>query len=238
MLDRLAESRERQRAFVADAAHELRSPLASMQTQLEVAAHLGEGGTLPAELLVDLGRLSGLVEDLLLLARSDADAKAPARLTMIDGRQLMIDVAAGYSEAAVPVTVADGGPVMIMVDPDEMRRAVGNLVGNAVRYATSRVELQAAVDHLPGNRERAVLTVSDDGPGIAEADRERVFQRFTRLDGARSRDFGGSGLGLSIVRELVTRAGGAVELTSAEPVWHLCAEIRLPAARSSPHVAD
>ena len=73
MLDRLGEARARQRSFVADAAHELRSPLASIQTQLEVAQRLGEGGRLPADLLADVGRLTALVEDLLLLARRDAD---------------------------------------------------------------------------------------------------------------------------------------------------------------------
>ena len=112
---------------------------------------------------------------------------------------------------------------MIMADAGELRRAIANLVANAVRYAASRVELGAVVDH--GS---ALLTVSDDGPGIPEDDRERVFQRFTRLDGARSRDSGGSGLGLAIVRELVTRAGGTITLTSGPPPWSLRAEIRLP----------
>ena len=97
MLDRLAAARERQRAFVADAAHELRSPLASMRAQLEVAERLGEAGTLPAELLVDLTRLSGLVEDLLLLARTDADARAPAPPSELDARVLLTDVAAAHT---------------------------------------------------------------------------------------------------------------------------------------------
>ena len=158
-----------------------------------------------------------------MLARSDADAKVPANPTMIDGRQLMIEVADGFGAGAVPVTVRAGEPVMIMADAGELRRAIGNLVANAVRYAASRVELDAVVDH--GS---ALLTVSDDGPGIPEEDRERVFERFTRLDGARSRDSGGSGLGLAIVRELVTRAGGTIALTSGPPPWSLRAEIRLP----------
>ena len=97
MLDRLAAGRERQRSFVADAAHELRSPLASMRAQLEVAERLGEGGTLPADLLADLDRLSGLVEDLLLLARSDADARPPVRPSLVDGRELLVEVADGYA---------------------------------------------------------------------------------------------------------------------------------------------
>ena len=185
MLDRLAVARQRQRLFVADAAHELRSPLASMRAQVEVAERLGEGGTLPAELLADLNRLSGLVEDLLLLARVDADARPPARPGLVDGRALITEVAAAYAGQRVPVTVAPGPEVLVMADADELRRAVGNLVANAVRHATHRVELAAELD-----RDQVVLTVRDDGPGVAEPDRERVFERFTRLDDARARDSG------------------------------------------------
>ena len=229
MLDRLAAARERQRLFVADAAHELRSPLASMRAQIEVADRLGEGGALPAELLADLNRLSGLVEDLLLLARADADARPPARPGPVDGRALLSEVAAGYAGGRVPVTVAPGPEAFVLADADELRRAVDNLVANAVRHATHRVELAADVD-----RDQVVLTVRDDGPGVAESDRERVFERFTRLDDARARDLGGSGLGLPIVRELLRRAGGEVALTDADPPWQLAAVIRLPPARSTP----
>ena len=102
MLDRLASSRERQRAFVADAAHELRSPLASMHTQLEVAQRLGEGGDLPADLLADVQRLSRMVEDLLLLARAGADAQAPSRRESFDALPLLADVAGRYAAAPVP----------------------------------------------------------------------------------------------------------------------------------------
>jgi signal transduction histidine kinase len=223
MLDRLAAGRERQRAFVADAAHELRSPLASMQTQLEVAERLGEGGGLPAELLADVHRLSALVEDLLLLARSDADIRGPARPVELDGRELLAEVATGYQGAAVPVVLAPGDPVLLTADPAELRRAVQNLVDNAVRHAASQVQLSARRD-----QGAAVLTVSDDGRGIAEPDRERAFERFTRLDEARARGFGGSGLGLAIVRELVGRAGGTASLTDGEPPFTLTAVLRIP----------
>jgi signal transduction histidine kinase len=228
MLDRLAASRERQRLFVADAAHELRSPLASMRAQIEVAERLGEGGSLPTELAADLNRLSGLVEDLLLLARADADARPPARPEPVECRALLAEVAAGYAGQRIPVTVVSGPDLSVMADADELRRAVDNLVANAVRHATSRVELAADLD-----QDSVVLSVRDDGPGVAGADRERVFERFTRLDDARGRDLGGSGLGLPIVRELVRRAGGEVSLTDADPPWRLAAVIRLPAARST-----
>jgi signal transduction histidine kinase len=225
MLDRLAEARERQRDFVADAAHELRSPLASIQAQLEVAQRLGEGGTLPADLMVDVKRLSGLVEDLLLLARADADTRPPGRLQSVAAGDLVSEVVQAYSDARVPVTIAACEQLMIMADADELRRAVGNLIDNAVRHARSQVVVSAFADH-----DEAVISVSDDGPGIPPADRERVFERFTRLDDARGRNSGGAGLGLAIVRELVARADGSVALTAAEPPWNTRAELRFPMA--------
>jgi len=225
MLDRLAEANERQRAFVADAAHELRSPLASIQAQLEVAQRLGEGGTLPADLLVDVKRLSGLVEDLLLLARADADTKPPARLAPVNICDLVADAAQAYSDARVPVHVTCNDAMTIMVDAEEMRRALWNLIDNAVRHARARVEVAARIDH-----HQALISVSDDGPGIPAEDRERVFERFTRLDDARERSSGGAGLGLAIVRELITRAGGTVVLTAANPPWNTRAEVRIPLA--------
>ena len=228
MLDRLGEAQERQRSFVADAAHELRSPLASIQAQLEVAQRLGEGGTLPADLMVDVKRLSGLVEDLLLLARADADTRPPAHPRPVDAGDLVSEVAEGYSDARVSVTVAARERLMIMVDAEELRRAVGNLIDNAVRHARSGVAVAAFVEH-----DQAVIGISDDGPGIAPEDRERVFERFTRLDDARGRNSGGAGLGLAIVRELITRAGGTVRLTAAEPPWNLRAEVRVPLVETS-----
>jgi signal transduction histidine kinase len=233
MLDRLAGAQERQRSFVADAAHELRSPLASIQAQLEVAARLGDGGTLPSDLMPDVKRLTGLVEDLLLLARADADTKPPARPARVDARDLVTAVAGAYAAARVPVTLVANEPVMIMVDADELHRAVANLVDNAVRHARTQVEVAARVD-----QNWAVISVSDDGPGIAPGDRERVFERFTRLDDARGRNSGGAGLGLAIVRELVIRAGGAVAFGAVEDPWTTRAELRLPAARTQQSNTD
>jgi len=226
MLDRLAEVQERQQSFVADAAHELRSPLASIQAQLEVAQRLGEGGTLPADLMVDVKRLSGLVEDLLLLARADADTRPPARLNPVDAPNLVSETVTAYSDARVPVTDAASAFVTKPVDAEELRRAVENLIDNAVRHAHNRVEVETFLDH-----DQAVISVSDDGPGIPAEDRERVFERFTRLDDSRGRNSGGAGLGLAIVRELVTRAGGTVALTEAEPPWNTRVELRLPATQ-------
>ncbi len=224
MLDRLAAARERQRAFVADAAHELRSPLASMRVQLEVAERLGEGGELPAELGPELARLSTLVEDLLLLARSGADGPVPAHPEPVAVGPLLAEVAADVpGRVGVRVEASEpGDELTVLADPGELRRVLVNLTTNAVRHAGARV----CLDALAAADGRVVLRVTDDGPGIGAADRLRVFERFARLDDARSRDAGGSGLGLPIVAELVARAGGEIALTDA-PGGGLRAEVTL-----------
>ncbi len=211
MLDRLEAARSRQRAFVADAAHELRSPIASLRTQLDVAAHLGEPPAL-ADLSADVDRLGRLVSDLLLLARADEGDPGLRGHEPVELRALLTEVSGAYASARVPVAVAPGGPQWTVGDPVALRRMVDNLVGNAVRHATSAVTLAAQ-----RSADRAVLTVTDDGPGIPEPDRARVFDRFTRLDDARTRDDGGAGLGLAIVHELVRLHGGTVTLGNAAP---------------------
>jgi signal transduction histidine kinase len=215
MLDRVASARRTQRAFVADAAHELRSPLATMRTQLEVAARLGDGNGLPAELIPEVRRLSSLVEDLLLLARSDDGqlARAEARSETVDLGALAHDVAGRYASARVPVQLL--APVQrshVSGSYDELYRALTNLVDNAVRHAASRVDVAVEVSD-----DVSRLIVTDDGTGIPETDRERVFDRFTRLDDARDRDSGGTGLGLAIARELLRRNGAHVLLEDAGP---------------------
>lgn len=214
MLDRVAGARRKQRSFVADAAHELRSPLASMRTQLEVAQRLGEGGQLPADLLADVHRLSGLVEDLLLLARADDDTSTPVS-SESDLSLLLPEVLSRYAGARVPVhlhSVGGSGVLLVGVARDSLTRALTNLLDNAVRHAEGEVGVTTRV------MARSVeLTISDDGHGIPAADRELVFDRFTRLDEARDRDSGGSGLGLPITRELLRRGGGSIRLEDAAP---------------------
>jgi signal transduction histidine kinase len=222
MLDRLAAARGRQRAFVADSAHELRSPLASMRTQLEVAQRLGEGGELATDLLADVTRLAALVEDLLLLARAGSDARPPSRRESLDVRALLVATASRYADARVPVSVSDGPAVYASVNAEELARVVANLVDNAVRHARSSVVLAVRAE---GGR--AVLTVVDDGPGIPAGERERVFERFARLDDARDRDAGGTGLGLAIVRELLRRSGGSISLEDNPDGQGLAAAVHL-----------
>ncbi|MFE9691072.1 ATP-binding protein [Micromonospora sp. NPDC005806] len=248
MLDRLAAARARQRALVADAAHELRSPLTNMRTELEVARRLGDATDWPAvaeDLLADTERLGRLVDDLLLLARLDeqpARPDAPPRtLGPVELGELLRGVAARYPSPPVRL-VLPAGPLWTEGDPGELHRVLTNLVDNALRHARGEVLLgvtgpdpdgpvPAQRGAGPGERAYHVVTVTDDGPGIPPADRERVFQRFTRLDDARARDAGGAGLGLAIVRELVRRAGGTVDLAdaAADGGPGLRVTVRLPA---------
>ncbi|WP_163513668.1 sensor histidine kinase [Fodinicola acaciae] len=219
MLSRLEAARDRQRAFVADAAHELRSPLASLRTQLEIAARRSpELST--EDLLAEIDRLSRLVDDLLLLARMDAGMVAPPRSEKVD----LAEVARGMAKRhdGVAVTAPDDLP-LVTGDRDQLSRVVANLLDNAVRHARTSVGVAVTAD----DRE-VVVRVRDDGPGIPAGDRDRVFERFTRLDDARARDDGGVGLGLAIVADLVRAHGGTVTLDDGSP--GLVATVRLPAA--------
>ncbi len=224
MLDRVASARRTQRAFVADAAHELRSPLASMRTQLEVAQRLGEGGDLAGDLLADVHRLSALVEDLLLLARADDAGPDPGRAGGLESRSgsshvalddLLAEVEARYAAAPVPVRqvrTAGGRRPVVDGSHDDLLRALTNLVDNAVRHA--RTGVSVGVTATAAGVELAVV---DDGHGIPESERERVFDRFTRLDEGRDRDSGGTGLGLAITRALLRRNGARIHLEDAAP---------------------
>jgi signal transduction histidine kinase len=225
MIDRLARARARQRAFVADAAHELRSPLASIRVQLEVAQRLGDWKTVGDDVLIDVDRLSRLVDDLLLLARAESGAAAPR--TEVDLDDLVKDVGARYATARVPVEVTSDGPLWTEGDPDGLLRVLVNLMDNAVRHARTSVRLGLAREGA-----QALITVADDGRGIPAVYRKRVFDRFTRLDEARARDAGGTGLGLAIVRELVRRHDGTVRLEDAVP--GVLAEVRLPLSPNQP----
>ncbi len=231
MLDRIDSATSRQRTFVGDAAHELRSPLASIRVQLEVGQRLGPGADwndLISDVLVDVDRLDRLVSDLLALARLDESAGSRRRVPVpLDG--LVAELVDGYRDARVTV-LAELTPVTVVGDPDALRRVVRNLVDNAVRYATTTVSVQLA-PATRGGRPTARLLVVDDGPGIPESERERVFDRFYRVQESRSRESGGTGLGLAIVRDIVRAHGGRVDLaTRADGERGLQALIVLPAA--------
>lgn len=221
MLARLEAASARQRGFVSDAAHELRSPLASIRAQLEVGQRVGDVDSVVEGVLEDVERLSLLVDDLLLLARLDeSSGRAPHR-ELVDLDELSRDVTVRYVDSRVPVTV-DGIPAILDADPVGLRRVLTNLIDNAVRHARTGVHVHTS-GAGPGWVE---VTVRDDGPGIPADKREQVFDRFTRLDDARAREEGGTGLGLPIVRELVAAHGGTVTLRDAGP--GLVAVVRLP----------
>jgi signal transduction histidine kinase len=218
MLDRIDAATKRQRTFVGDAAHELRSPLASLRVQLEVAERLPpeDWSAVLRDSLADVSRLELLVDDLLAMARLDEAGGALRRHEMVELDLLVTDTVAGYSQARVPVTVTTA-PMIVNGDPDGLRRVVVNLTDNAVRYARSCVTVTVSAGRHMAGQPTVQLEVADDGPGIPAHERQRVFDRFYRVGGSRSRESGGTGLGLPIVRDLVRAHGGTVRLADNQP---------------------
>jgi signal transduction histidine kinase len=213
MLGRLETSRDRQRQFVADASHELRSPLASIRQSAEVArTHPGAmpEGELADVVLEEAVRMQRLIEQLLLLTRADEGALARDRHD-VDIDDIALTEGARLRRTGVVVDASAVGAGRVRGDAAALGQVVRNLVDNAARHAAGRVALTVA---QTGSTLR--LTVDDDGPGVPEADRERIFERFVRLDEARARDAGGSGLGLAIVREIVMAHGGSVAVADSD----------------------
>jgi signal transduction histidine kinase len=228
MLARLESARNSQRRFVSDASHELRSPITTIRQHAEVALAYPDQMTaqeLADVVLAEQQRMQRLVEDLLLLARADEHvplSRAPVDLDDLafeEGRRLRSTTSADVDTSGV-------GAARVHGDADALRRVLRNLGENAARHASSRVAISLEV-----RGGFVVLTVDDDGPGIPESERERVLERFVRLDEARSRDGGGSGLGLSIVDEVVRAHGGALEI-SRSPLGGARIQVTLQAAVS------
>jgi signal transduction histidine kinase len=233
MLDRLQLAGERQRRFVADASHELKSPLAAVQADLEVAlAHpaAADWPATAARLLAEGERMEQLVADLLFLAQCDegdfSSLTAPAERVDI-GEIVGDEVARLGGRWTVSVEVdhdlAPGRRPVVAGRPEHLARAVRNLLENAARHARQRVSVSLRADDA-----EVEVVVADDGPGIDPADRSRVFDRFTRLDDARGRDAGGTGLGLPIASEIVEAHGGRISIGDG-PGGRLV--LRLPLAR-------
>lgn len=223
MLERLDAAASAQRRFVSDASHELRSPLTTVRTNLEVAQvhpDLTDWNRLTQIVLEETGRMQTLVSDMLLLARSD-ERGLQLRLSDVDLDDLCQAEAERLRAGGTKVVTAIA-PVRVHGDTDRLARVLRNLADNAARHARSTVRLQLEA----GTRE-AVIVVADDGPGIPEHERTRVFERFVRLDESRTRASGGTGLGLAIVRQIVQAHHGAV-VVHASPTGGASFRITLP----------
>ena len=217
MLDRLEAAQRSQRRFVADASHELRSPISTLKAAAEISlAHRdrvaradADPGAVAEGTLVETARLERLVDDLLLLARADERGLHPAQREVDLDDLLAAEAARVRTNTCMEVT-ARITAVRVLGDRHQLGQALRNLVDNAVRHAHTGIGLTL---HREGTQ--AVVEVIDDGPGIAPADRERVFDRFVRLDESRERARGGAGLGLAIVREIVMSHGGTVTVVAS-----------------------
>ncbi|MCW2839804.1 MAG: hypothetical protein JWR55_1287 [Aeromicrobium sp.] len=212
MLERLDTGHRLQRAFVADASHELRSPLTSLSTSLDV---VGESPSADrwvetrTVMTAEVARMARLVDDLLLLAKAD-DRGMVLQVEDVDLDDIVEDEARRLrSHERLQVTTAVV-PVRVRGDRGRLARAVRNVVENAAAAASGTVFV--GLDVTDGS---ARIAVEDDGPGVPREHRDRVFERFVRLDDSRSRDSGGSGLGLAIVREIVASHGGTVTMDHA-----------------------
>jgi signal transduction histidine kinase len=222
MLDRLEESSTRQRRFVSDASHELRSPVAAIRAQLEVALRRGERADWPQvarRVLDEDHRLEAAVGELLQLAR--VEEHETAEPVDVDVDDLVLEEATRVR--SVPLDTSRVSAGRVQGDARQLTRLVRNLLDNACSHARTRVAVAVATG------EGSVwMVVDDDGPGIPPEDRERVFDRFTRLDEGRERDAGGAGLGLAMVRSIAERHGGSVTVDDA-PLGGARVVVRLPA---------
>ncbi|WP_433430977.1 sensor histidine kinase [Nonomuraea sp. CA-141351] len=216
-LARLEDAAERNRRFVSDASHELRSPITGLMVRLEEGlANLDEANWRAA--LKDVQRLSDIVHDLLLMARLDAGSEA-AKERIDLGRLVEEEIA--RRPCRLPLAVDAEPGLFVRGNRLRLARVLTNLLSNADHYGDSRVWVSAR-----GQADQVVVEVLDDGPGIPVEMRERVFERFTRLDQARARDSGGTGLGLPIARDIARAHGGTLEVGDGGP--HTRMVLRLP----------
>lgn len=219
MLARLEDSATRQRRFVADASHELRSPLAAIRTTLEVALAHPDSAPWPEiarRAARQSERLETLVRELLLLARGD-DRHLVERRRPVNLGRLVEDVRATSVPGQVSVEIDRAGAgdsaVRVIGDPEQLARMVRNILDNAIRHARRTVVV--SVTRAGSEPDTAVVTVADDGPGVPAAERERVFDRFVRLDPSRERSAGSTGLGLAIAKEIAVAHAGHIIIGEA-----------------------
>lgn len=225
MLERVEQAAERQTRFVADASHELRGPLTRIRSELEVdLAHptTADPQATHRSVLEETVAMQHLVDDLLVLARSDAGH--PLRREPVDLTEIVRQHAERAREAGRRVDERLD-PVEVSGNPRDLDRAIGNVVANAARHAGTQVTITLTLD-----AGEAVVRIDDDGPGVPTEHRAEVFDRFTRLDPARTPGTGGAGLGLAIARDVVARHGGTITIDDA-PLGGARFELRFPTAR-------
>ncbi|MFN3217409.1 MAG: ATP-binding protein [Acidimicrobiales bacterium] len=224
LLDRIAASDAVRRRFTADASHELRSPLAVLRSEAEQALDPTSSldrFELADTVLAETRRMERLVDDLLVLARIDETGGA-ADPIVVDLDDIVLAEAARARRLAVGTSGVGAGRVV--GDPEQLARAVRHLLDNAARHGVARVEIA-----LHTVADTVTLTVDDDGTGVAPDDRERIFERFVRLDDARSRDKGGAGLGLAVTAACVRAGGGDLRVEDG-PLGGARFVVTLPAA--------
>ncbi len=212
MLARLETGVEAQRRFVGDASHELRSPLATIRAAHEIGTlHPGAADWTDTSrgILDELDRVDRLVADLLLLARADERALG-LQVVDVDLDDLVGEEAARLRRTGVAEVVVTGAPVRVRGDRERLARLLRNLCDNAARHAERRIEIRLRVD-----QSTASVEVIDDGSGVPDADHDRIFDRFVRLDESRARDSGGVGLGLPIARQIARAHHGDLRLERA-----------------------
>lgn len=218
---RLEDSFERLRRFTADASHELRTPLTAIRSVGEVGMHESVDASSCREvigsMLEEADRLTRLVDSLLVLSRADAGT-VPLNREMTDLAALAIEVSDCLQvlaeEKGQTLNISAPLPVFAEVDRTTMRQALINLLDNAIKYTPALGHIRIQVGIIPGGE--ATIAVSDDGPGISEEHRQKIYERFYRVDRGRSREVGGAGLGLSIARWAVAANNGRIELNSSE----------------------
>jgi signal transduction histidine kinase len=213
MLTRLEDAAARQRRFVADASHELRSPLTAIRTGLEVGLSHPDRAPWPEiarRATRQSQRLERLIAELLVLAKADARQIA-ARRQQVDLAALLTDVCAALHAPGIDIAIRVHPGTTTTGNPGDLSRMFRNLLDNAVRYARHQVTVTAAA--APDG---VVVEIADDGPGIPAAERERVFDRFARLDASREHASGSAGLGLAIAREIATAHGATIVLDEAD----------------------
>lgn len=216
MLGRLEVADTNQRAFVADASHELRSPLSTINATLEIAIADTSGQTwrdMQGVLVSQTERMQRLVDDLLTLAKAD-DQGVKIRPTEQDLDDLIESEVGQLRQTTDHTMSISAEPIRLMCDGPRISQVLRNLLDNADRYAQSAIAVHARIEDG-----FAIVTVDNDGPVIAITDRHRIFDRFVRVDGSRSRDSGNSGLGLAITAELLKAHGGTVLATESPAGW-------------------